>query len=218
MSNELKKITELSNNMMLSKNYRDALKWAIEQINPTTEIALGEQEEINPVDDAFEYFWKYSGMRKTNKQGALKAFRAAFNKAVEQEKLNNRIPGTPAQFAEYICKDAQRRLKAKQFGFESLHVQTYLNGSRWQDETVQPTNAKPNRQTAEDQRNQDLLSRYGDTASCGGGAYSEPSTGGMVERQIQRSIPKQVEQKGVTIDMGDGFINDDYRANTDRYI
>lgn len=82
----------------------------------------GESEKKNPADAAFEMFWA-AGMVKTGRKAARKAFDAA----LKREKRD------PAEFAEALVKDVKLRIERAQFGFDSLHPSTYLNGNRWED-------------------------------------------------------------------------------------
>lgn len=81
-----------------------------------------EKEEKSPADAAFDHFWA-AGMVKTGR----KAARKAFDVALKREKR------APAEFAAMLAKDVKDRIDHKQFGFDSLHPSTYLNGNRWED-------------------------------------------------------------------------------------
>lgn len=73
------------------------------------------------LDSAFNTFW-IAGMKKVNKKAARKAFE---KEAKSQSDL--------AQFVFMLSNDIKAR-KGKQFGFDSMHPATYLNGERWEDE------------------------------------------------------------------------------------
>ena len=85
-------------------------------------------EEAN--QEPFEIFWN-SGMRKLNKKKAKTIF-SRLGKA----------SGDALSLAMSLRFDIQTRIKLKQFGFDSMHPTTYLNGERWEDEmpkaSVQP--------------------------------------------------------------------------------
>lgn len=78
------------------------------------------------IEEAFGIFWE-SGMLKVGKQTALKAFKTKAKESGLDVK----------DFATKLAVDVGKRLKAKQFGFGSLHPSTYLNQSRWEDEIVE---------------------------------------------------------------------------------
>lgn len=86
-------------------------------------------DESTALNDSFELFWK-SGMKKLNKKKALSAFKTAFKSAKPKLKTKNK----ENEFAAYLVRDVQKRIKNKQFGFDRLHPVTYLNGERWHDE------------------------------------------------------------------------------------
>lgn len=88
------------------------------------------QDTKDYIDQLFEKFWS-AGMRKVNKAGAKKSFNAQVKK----------YEGTPEQFTEMLIEDVKNRI-GKQYGFDSLHPTTYLNGQRWSDElkNTKPTN------------------------------------------------------------------------------
>lgn len=77
-------------------------------------------------NDSFEIFWK-AGLPKVKKQAAIKAFIAKLKSSGMSAK----------EFATMLATDINKRLTAKQFGFDQLHPTTYLNGSRWEDEIIE---------------------------------------------------------------------------------
>lgn len=82
------------------------------------------QDTKDYIDKLFEDFWS-AGMRKVNKAGAKKSFNAQIKK----------YEGTPEQFTEMLIEDIKSRV-GNQYGFDSLHPSTYLNGQRWNDERI----------------------------------------------------------------------------------
>ena len=67
------------------------------------------------------------------------------------------------------------------------------------------TNATGNRRlTAEEERNQELLRKYGHTTAPTERTINTDEHSGLDQRQVQRGIPEQVEQEGVTIDLDSG--------------
>ena len=100
----------------------------VQELN--TNKQCNKQENKQYIDQLFEKFW-YAGMRKVNKAGAKKSFNAQVKK----------YEGTPEQFTEMLIEDVKNRI-GKQYGFDSLHPTTYLNGQRWSDElkNTKPTN------------------------------------------------------------------------------
>ncbi len=76
-------------------------------------------------NDSFEIFWK-AGLPKVKKQAAIKAFIAKLKTSGMSAK----------EFATMLATDINKRLTAKQFGFDKLHPTTYLNNHRWEDEII----------------------------------------------------------------------------------
>jgi DNA-binding transcriptional ArsR family regulator len=83
-------------------------------------------------DDAFELFWK-SSLKNGSKKKALELFKAYCKRT-----------GTPAMaLAMILVNDTAARKKAQQFGFDRLHVTTYLSQERWNDEVPAADAGKP---------------------------------------------------------------------------
>ena len=76
------------------------------------------------IDEAFDIFWQ-AGMKKLNRKKALVIFK----------RIAKTVPDLK-EFALMLYNDVKARL-GKQFGFDSLHPTTYLNGERWEDELPQ---------------------------------------------------------------------------------
>ncbi|HIH9462877.1 TPA: replication protein [Klebsiella variicola subsp. variicola] len=95
-----------------------------EQVQAKQKNASNRHEKT---DQAFEEIFWIAGMKKTGKQAAKKSFRTQF------ELWRKDCSGSPDEFAAILADDIKSR-KGKQFGFESLHPATYLNGKRWEDE------------------------------------------------------------------------------------
>lgn len=89
--------------------------------------ASPEKSAAEKIESAFEIFWN-AGMKKINKKAALKSFKTLCKKQSDLE---------PGYIAEKLQQDVTARLSVNQFGFETLHPATYLNGERWNDEITQ---------------------------------------------------------------------------------
>lgn len=87
----------------------------------TEQKAMSEQ-----VADAFEMFWKSS-----HKNGSKKKAGELFASLVKRNKED------PVAFAMVLVNDTIARKKAEQFGFDKLHITTYLNQERWNDRIEQ---------------------------------------------------------------------------------
>ena len=101
------------------------------------------------LESAFNSFW-VAGMKKVNKKAARKAFE-------KEAKLQSGL----TQFVFMLINDIKAR-KGKQFGFDSMHPTTYLNGERWEDElpkTEIVNNVTPIRSTRDTTLEQELTDR-----------------------------------------------------------
>lgn len=76
----------------------------------------------NFVGKAFEVFWSAS-----TKNGSKKKAAGIFASLCKRDKRN------PMEFAAMLVDDTAKRLRAKQYGFDKLHITTYLNQERWSD-------------------------------------------------------------------------------------
>lgn len=114
---------------------------------PDTEKTLCASDHLD--FENFERFWE-AGMRKVEKKTSFAAFRRLL-KGMSQ----------PARH-EFTCKlvaDVQKRIALNQFGFDSLHPTTYLNGERWNDEYPRPeSRASPGKSNIYDLTNQNYVS------------------------------------------------------------
>lgn len=82
--------------------------------------------------DAFELFWKAS-LKNGSKKKAAELF-AAYCKRTKTE---------PMALALILVNDTAARKKAQQFGFDKLHVTTYLSQERWNDQVPAAEAGKP---------------------------------------------------------------------------
>ena len=106
--------------------------------DPSSEKAKGNNTKINntnedkdlggseSVADAFDLFWQAS-YKNGSKKKARELF-AAYCKRTKTE---------PMAFAMILVNDTNARKKAGQFGFDKLHITTYLNQERWNDRVAE---------------------------------------------------------------------------------
>lgn len=99
-----------------------------EPVNEPVNEPLSEKSTGAP--EAFELFWK-SSLKNGSKKKAGELF-AAYCKRTKTE---------PMALAAILVNDTAARKKANQFGFDKLHVTTYLNQERWNDNM--PAGDKP---------------------------------------------------------------------------
>lgn len=77
---------------------------------------------ITDVSDAFELFWQ-----STFRNGSKKKSKEIFAAIVKREKRD------PMEFARILVVDVIARKESAQYGFDKLHITTYLNQERWND-------------------------------------------------------------------------------------
>jgi hypothetical protein len=92
----------------------------------TTEITTETTQQ------AFGLFWD-SSLKNGSKKKAHELF-TAYCKRTKSE---------PMAFAMILVNDTAARKKASQFGFDKLHVTTYLNQERWNDTVLPGDKGKP---------------------------------------------------------------------------
>jgi hypothetical protein len=72
--------------------------------------------------DLFDSFWSQSSKRG-NKKTAYNYFNKILNKK-----------DSPEQFTDFLINDMKKRKDTSQMGFDQMHITTYLNGERFDDE------------------------------------------------------------------------------------
>ncbi|PMK03352.1 hypothetical protein [Vibrio sp. 10N.261.55.A7] len=165
-----------------------------------TEITQRLPETTNNIDhifeaeSCFERLWAEFPTKKAKKH-ALAKFKASV-----------KAQSDPIQeFTNKLCQDIQTRKANRQFGFDKLHLTTYLNQERWNDdhETNQSSTAKPShQQNRVDQHNAELLERYGHTATPSGRSGDPTEHSRLDSSQVCRGIRSEVAEQGTTIDLG----------------
>nr|WP_252724371.1 hypothetical protein [Vibrio hepatarius] len=142
----------------------------------------------------FEKLWKVYPTKKGKKQ-ALAKFKSIIKGRTE----------SPEQFTDMLTKDVTERVNRHQFGFDKLHLTTYLSQERWTDEhekfnqTNSGTGTTANRF---EQHNQRLLEQYGHTATPIGQSDHSTQSSRVGEHQICGSVRDEMATHGATIDLG----------------
>lgn len=85
--------------------------------------------ELKPL---FDSFWD-AGMRKVGDKNKAKG---AFCRVLA-------ISEFPRRHVEMMIQDIKKRIESNQFGFDSMHPTTYLNGARWKDEIIDKSEQIP---------------------------------------------------------------------------
>ncbi|WP_367302450.1 hypothetical protein [Vibrio coralliilyticus] len=144
----------------------------------------------------FEKLWKVYPTKKGKKQ-ALAKFKSIIKGRDE----------SPEQFTDLLAKDVVERVNRRQFGFDKLHLTTYLNQERWTDEheKLDQTNSGTSTATNRfEQHNQRLLEQYGHTATPIRQPSDSTQSSGMGKHQVCGGIRDEMAPPRATIDLGSG--------------
>lgn len=156
-----------------------------------TSLTKETDNKVNILIDAFEVFW-LAGMRKVNKQGAMKSF----NKAFKDSGVDD-----PFYFANGLVNDVKARINSNQFGFDKMHPTTYLNQQRWSDEheTSKPASTNANRKLSAAEENEERLRKlYGNNRV----ERNEPTCSGVYSSSNAGHVQQPMETQQVTIELG----------------
>ncbi|NOH40946.1 helix-turn-helix domain-containing protein [Vibrio coralliilyticus] len=153
------------------------------------------QKNTVPCDSEilFEQLWKAYPTKKGKKQ-ALSKFKSILKGLTE----------SPEEFANSLVADINERIRRRQFGFDKLHLTTYLNQERWNDDheatqrSSTHTSTSPNRI---EQHNQELLQRYGHTATPIAGHSDSTANSRVDPGKVHGSVRQQVAVPEPTIDL-----------------
>jgi hypothetical protein len=122
---ETSQLTSKSTNKKQSNN---------NQITTTKEVKnIRSEEDKNK--DLFDLFWITS-----SKRGDKKKAYSYFNKILNKK-------DSPQAFTDFLINDIKQRKESGQLGFDQMHITTYLNGERFDDEIQLGESNGPNRFT-----------------------------------------------------------------------
>ncbi|AUI88131.1 helix-turn-helix domain-containing protein [Vibrio azureus] len=117
----------------------------------------------------------------------------------------------PEVFTEMLCQDIETRVANRQFGFDRLHLTTYLNQERWNDDheinQASHGGAESHAQRLE-QLNADLLARYGHTATPIRQSNFAPECGGLDPSEVCGGIWHEMDLQGTPIDLDSSDFHD----------
>lgn len=102
-----------------------------EPLKTLSEKAQAEKGLLDAVE-AFDLFWK-SSLKNGSKKKAFELFQA----------YCKRTKTAPMAFAMVLINDTAARKKSQQFGFDKLHITTYLSQERWNDQVPTAETGKP---------------------------------------------------------------------------
>ncbi|MEZ9397210.1 hypothetical protein AB4393_18545 [Vibrio splendidus] len=160
------------------------------------------KDPVSVIESCFDRLWAAYPTKKS-KKNSLAKFKSIVTAQSEP----------PEVFTEMLCRDVETRVANRQFGFDKLHLTTYLNQERWNDdhENTQSSSARTSQAAPRnrvEKYNAELLERYGHTATSIGrqGDSSEP--GGLDSSQVCGGLRDEMVVPGTTIDLDSSDYND----------
>jgi hypothetical protein len=92
-----------------------------------------DKSRVDKNKDLFDLFWMNS-----TKRGDKKKAYSYFNKILNKK-------DSPQEFTDFLINDIKQRKESGQLGFDQMHITTYLNGERFDDEIQLGESNGPNR-------------------------------------------------------------------------
>ena len=158
------------------------------------------QKTVTEIERCFERLWVEFPTKKSKKNSLakFKSLAQARSEPVDE-------------FTNMLCQDVRTRMANHQFGFDKLHLSTYLNQERWSDdhETNRPstdkTSHQPNRY---EQHNAELLKRYGHSSASSGRPIGSVELGGLDSNEVCGGLRDEMASQGTTIDLDSSDYHD----------
>jgi DNA-binding transcriptional ArsR family regulator len=155
------------------------------------------KDHVSVVESCFDRLWATYPTKKS-KKNSLAKFKSIVTAQSEP----------PEVFTEMLCRDVETRVANRQFGFDRLHLTTYLNQERWNDdhENTRTSQAAPKNRV--EQYNAELLERYGHTATSIGRQGDSFEPGRLDPSQVCGGLRDEMAASGTTIDLDSSDYND----------
>ncbi|MEZ8192398.1 MULTISPECIES: helix-turn-helix domain-containing protein [Vibrio] len=155
------------------------------------------QKKSSELEPCFDRLWAAYPTKKS-KKNSLAKFKSIVTAQSEP----------PEVFTEMLCRDVETRVANRQFGFDKLHLTTYLNQERWNDdhENTRTSQAAPKNRV--EQYNAELLERYGHTATSIGRQGDSFELGRLDPSQVCGGLRDEMAASGTTIDLDSSDYND----------
>lgn len=155
------------------------------------------KDHVSVVESCFDRLWATYPTKKS-KKNSLAKFKSIVTAQSEP----------PEVFTEMLCRDVETRVANRQFGFDRLHLTTYLNQERWNDdhENTRTSQAAPKNRV--EQYNAELLERYGHTATSIGRQGDSFEPGRLGPSQVCGGLRDEMAVSGTTIDLDSSDYND----------
>lgn len=163
------------------------------------------KDHVSVVESCFARLWAVFPTKKS-KKNSLAKFKSSVTAQSEP----------PEVFTNMLCQDVENRVANRQFGFDKLHLTTYLNQERWNDDheinhssIAQSSNTATGSQANRvEQHNAELLARYGHTAAPSGQPDFTPECGGLDSSEVCGRVRGEVDLQGTTIDLDSSDFHD----------
>ncbi|MEZ9128613.1 helix-turn-helix domain-containing protein [Vibrio sp. 10N.222.55.B11] len=155
------------------------------------------QKNSSELESCFERLWAAFPTKKS-KKNSLAKFKSIVTAQSEP----------PEVFTEMLCRDVETRVANRQFGFDKLHLTTYLNQERWNDDHEKTRTSQAAPKNRVEQYNAELLERYGHTATSIGRQGDSFEPGRLDPNQVCGGLRDEMAASGTTIDLDSSDYND----------
>ncbi|MEZ9734803.1 MULTISPECIES: helix-turn-helix domain-containing protein [unclassified Vibrio] len=161
------------------------------------EPVKNKQKNSSELESCFARLWAAYPTKKS-KKNSLAKFKSIVTAQSEP----------PEVFTEMLCRDVETRVANRQFGFDKLHLTTYLNQERWNDDHEKTRTSQAAPKNRVEQYNAELLERYGHTATSIGRQGNSFEPGRLDPSQICGGLRDEMAVSGTTIDLDSSDYND----------
>ncbi|MFA0036475.1 hypothetical protein AB4423_06990 [Vibrio chagasii] len=155
------------------------------------------KDHVSVVESCFDRLWAAYPTKKS-KKNSLAKFKSIVTAQSEP----------PEVFTEMLCRDVETRVANRQFGFDKLHLTTYLNQERWNDDHEKTRTSQAAPKNRVEQYNAELLERYGHTATSIGRQSDSFEPGRLDSSEVCGGIRDEMAASGTTIDLDSSDYND----------
>ncbi|MEZ9547806.1 MULTISPECIES: helix-turn-helix domain-containing protein [Vibrio] len=155
------------------------------------------QKKSSELESCFARLWAAYPTKKS-KKNSLAKFKSIVTAQSEP----------PEVFTEMLCRDVETRVANRQFGFDKLHLTTYLNQERWNDDHEKTRTSQTAPKNRVEQYNAELLERYGHTATSIGRQGDSFEPGRLDPNQVCGGLRDEMAASGTTIDLDSSDYND----------
>ncbi|CAK1759340.1 conserved hypothetical protein [Vibrio crassostreae] len=155
------------------------------------------KDPVSVIESCFDRLWAAYPTKKS-KKNSLAKFKSIVTAQSEP----------PEVFTEMLCRDVETRVANRQFGFDKLHLTTYLNQERWNDDHEKTRTSQAAPKNRVEQYNAELLERYGHTATSIGRQSDSFEPRRLDPSQVCGGLRDEMAASGTTIDLDSSDYND----------